>query len=201
MCSANPVSSVAHVNTRQPVRPGGELKRAANRFAARPREGGDPDWIPAFAGMSGTSKIRSRDALRARALRITTRTKKTATPRREAERRQAHRPCPHHTIECCHSIAARQRLDREPLAFRRSAAALARANASAVGSAPVSAFPQTRSGGRYPLQSVCSLPSSSETGRDAGRAVTQSRPGTVCETARGHRTRSASRSHPECALR
>ena len=45
------------------------------------------------------------------------------------------------------------------------------------------------------------LPSSSETGRHAGRAVAQSRPGAVCETARGHRTRSASRSHPECALR
>jgi integrase len=32
---------------------------------------------------------------------------------------------------------------REPPAFRRSAAALARANASAVGSAPVPAFPET----------------------------------------------------------
>ena len=62
---------------------------------------------------------------------------------------------------------------REPLAFRRSAAVLARANASAVGSAPVPAFPETRSGGRYPLRSVSSLPSSSETGRHAGRAVTR----------------------------
>jgi hypothetical protein len=99
------------------------------------------------------------------------------------------------------SSAARQRLGREPLAFRRSAAALARANASAVGSAPVPAFPETRLDGCYPLSPVSSLPSSSETGRRAGRAVAQSRPGAVCETARGHRTRSASRSHPECALR
>jgi hypothetical protein len=99
------------------------------------------------------------------------------------------------------SSAARQRLGREPLAFRRSAAALARANASAVGSAPVPAFPETRLDECYPLSPVSSLPSSSEAGRRAGRAVAQSRPGAVCETARGHRTRSASRSHPECALR
>jgi hypothetical protein len=37
------------------------------------------------------------------------------------------------------------------LAFRRFAAALARANASAIGSAPVPAFPETRPAGRYPL--------------------------------------------------
>ena len=89
---------------------------------------------------------------------------------------------------------------REPLAFRRSAAALARANASAVGSAPVPAFPETRLDERYSFSPVSSLPSSSETGRHADRAVAQSRPRAVCETARGHRTRSASRSHPECAL-
>ncbi len=65
---------------------------------------------------------------------------------------------------------------RGALAFRRSAAALARANASAIGSAPVPAFPETRPGGRYPLRPVTSLPRSAETGRSAGRAVTQSRP-------------------------
>jgi hypothetical protein len=74
------------------------------------------------------------------------------------------------------SSAARQRLVREPLAFRRSAAALARANASAVGSAPVPAFPETRLDECYSLSPVSSLPSSSETGRRAGRAVAQSRP-------------------------
>jgi hypothetical protein len=68
-------------------------------------------------------------------------------------------------------------LFRGALAFRRSAAALARANASAVGSAPVPAFPETRSRGRYPLRSVTSLPRSAETGLRAGRAVAQSRPG------------------------
>jgi hypothetical protein len=45
---------------------------------------------------------------------------------------------------------------RGALAFRRSAAALARANASAVGSAPVPAFPETRSNERYPFRSVSS---------------------------------------------
>ena len=49
------------------------------------------------------------------------------------------------------------------------------------------AFPETRRGGRYPLRPVSSQPSSSETGRRAGRAGTQSRPGAVCETARGNR--------------
>ena len=82
---------------------------------------------------------------------------------------------------------------RRPLAFRRSTAALAVPDASSIGSAPVPAFPETRPGGRYPLSPVSSLPSSSETGRRAGRAVAQSRPGAVCETARGHRTRSTFR--------
>ena len=53
------------------------------------------------------------------------------------------------------------------------------------------ALPETRHGGRYPLPPVCSLPRSAETGRSAGRAGTRSRPGAACETARGHRTRSA----------
>ena len=78
-------------------------------------------------------------------------------------------------------------------AFRRYAAALARANASAVGSAPVPAFPETRSNERYPFRSVSSLPSSSETGRHAGRAVAQSRPGADGKSARRHRPRSAFR--------
>src|ERR1700722_6222266 len=62
-------------------------------FFARPREGGDPDWIPAFAGMSGdgshlhfardaeTNKIILAMRPRIRALRTTTRTKKLASPR------------------------------------------------------------------------------------------------------------------------
>ena len=97
--------------------------------------------------------------------------------------------------------------DRYAAAARSRAARLSalrrgtRQNASAVGSAPVPAFPETRLDGCYPLSPVSSLPSSSETGRHAGRAVAQSRPRAVCETARGHRTRSASRSHQECALR
>jgi hypothetical protein len=82
---------------------------------------------------------------------------------------------------------------RGALAFRRFTAALARPNASSLGSAPVPAFPETRLDGRYPRLPVSSLPSSSETGRRAGRAVAQSRPGAVCETARGDRTRSTLR--------
>jgi hypothetical protein len=101
-------------------------------------------------------------------------------------------------IEPCAGAAAALIASRSP--FGAPPAALARANASAVGSAPVTALPETRRGGRYPLPPISSLPRSAGTGRGAGRAGTRSRPGAVCETARGHRTRSASRSHPECAL-
>jgi hypothetical protein len=94
----------------------------------------------------------------------------------------------------------RQRADRRAPAFRRSTAALARPVATSIGSAPDPRFLRPGSFGRYPLSPVSSLPSTSETGRSAGRSGTQSRPGTVCETARGHRTRStfgiASRKHP-----
>ena len=83
------------------------------------------------------------------------------------------------------------------VAFRRSAAALARANASAIGSAPVPAFPETRPGGRYPFRPVTSLPRSAETGRYAGRAVAPSRPGAErISSARRHRTRSVFRKCP-----
>src|SRR5665213_3692144 len=56
------------------------------------------------------------------------------------------------------------------------------------------ALPETRLDGGYPLLPVSSQPSSSETGRSAGRSGTQSRPGSgVTTPARGHRTRSVSR--------
>jgi hypothetical protein len=89
---------------------------------------------------------------------------------------------------------------RGALAFRRSTAALARPNVSSLGSAPVPAFPETRLDGRYPFSPVSSLPSSSEAGRDAGRAVAQSRPGTVCETVRRRRARPTLRTAPRRAI-
>ncbi len=84
----------------------------------------------------------------------------------------------------------RPRSQRRPLAFRRSTAALARADASTIGSAPVPRFLRPGFIGRYPLSPVSSQPRSAETGRSAGRSGTQSRPGAACETARGNRTRS-----------
>jgi hypothetical protein len=94
----------------------------------------------------------------------------------------------------------RQRADRRAPAFRRSTAALATPVATSIGSAPDPRFLRPGCFGRYPLPPVSSLPSTSETGRSAGRSGTQSRPGAVCETARGHRTRStfriASRKRP-----
>ena len=55
--------------------------------------------------------------------------------------------------------SSRQRALRGALAFRRFTAALARPNASSLGSAPVPAFPETRLDGRYPRLPVSSLPS------------------------------------------
>jgi hypothetical protein len=56
-------------------------------------------------------------------------------------------PCRLARADCATLVCVRggSALLRGALAFRRSAAALARANASAVGSAPVPAFPETRS--------------------------------------------------------
>jgi hypothetical protein len=36
----------------------GEVANSEFSFSARPREGGDPGWIPACAGMSGGKAIR-----------------------------------------------------------------------------------------------------------------------------------------------
>ena len=120
--------------------------------------------------------------------------------KREAKRRKAHanHSAPHQQTSpfADASGAAARHVGARP-AFRRYAAALARANASAVGSAPVPAFPETRPGGCYPRQPVTSLPSSSETGHHAGRAVAQSRPRAKrISSARGHRTRSVLRKCP-----
>ena len=77
---------------------------------------------------------------------------------------------------------------RDALASRRSTAVLARL------------LPLTQPGPRFlesPGANGRTLPgasaaSSSRTGHSAGRAGPQGRPGAVCETARGHRTRPAS---------
>jgi hypothetical protein len=88
----------------------------------------------------------------------------------------------------------RQRVRQDALASRRSTAALARADASTIGSAPEPRFLRPGGDGRYPFSPVSSQPSSSETGRSAGRSATQSRPRCgVTTPARGHRTRSVSR--------
>jgi hypothetical protein len=74
---------------------------------------------------------------------------------------------------------------RRPLAFRRSTAALAAPDVSSIGSAPDPRFLRPGRAGRYPVRACHSLPSTSGTGHSAGRSGTQSRPGAVCETARG----------------
>jgi hypothetical protein len=71
--------------------------------------------------------------------------------------------------------------------------ALAKANVSAFGSTPDPRFLRPGFNGRYPSSPVSSLPRTAGAGRSAGRSGTQSRPGAVCETARGDRTRSAKR--------
>jgi hypothetical protein len=72
------------------------------------------------------------------------------------------------------------------IAFRRSTAALAKANASSFGSARDPRFLRPGLNGRYPFLSVPSLPRTAETGPSAGRSGTQSRPGSgLRDRARG----------------
>ena len=122
--------------------------------------------------------------------------------RREAERRKARSPgrisgCgARHVNECCHSSTLRA---RSP--FGAPPRHLPRRTHPDIGSALSPALPETRRIRALPSATCLSLPRSAETGRCAGRAVTRGRPGAVCETARGNRTCSTFRSHPECALR
>ena len=137
---------------------------------------------------------RSRDAffLRTRVLRHGTKQNlPNKEGRRSAERRISNG-----------RAAARPRALRSPLAFRRSTAALAGPDVSSIGSAPDPRFLRHGRAGRYPAQACHSLPSTSETGHCAGRSGTQSRPGAVCKTARGHRARSTFRiASGTCPLR
>ncbi len=127
----------------------------------------------------------SRDAFRARVLRPPLRHFLKDSPpaiKRGAERRKAH-PA---NVRAC--FGARQRpltftlarlREREGGAARlpalRSGTRHASRNQHWLSSRP--ALPETRLDGRYPLAPVSSLPSTSETGRSAGRSGTQSRPG------------------------
>jgi hypothetical protein len=92
---------------------------------------------------------------------------------------------------CCHPIAlrARPRAHRSTLAFRRSTAALAEALTPQLSSGPRFLEPPGANGRTLPGASAAS---SSWTGHSAGRAGPRSRPGAVCETARGHRACPAS---------
>jgi hypothetical protein len=120
--------------------------------------------------------------------------------RRSAERRTSHGRATRFDVATkpCAGAAAAPTLTlprkrggngRGQLASRRSTAALAKANVSTFGSAPDPRFLRPGFNGRYPLSPVSSLPRTAGTGLSAGRSGTQSRPGAVCETARGHRTR------------
>jgi hypothetical protein len=172
--------------------PAARIAKSLFRYFARPREGEDPGWIPAYVGMAEVASARSdhpqthKISFSRRAhvpeLCLRPRRKIVSPPgtKEGAERRKAHANHCRHADRVRNAPLVRVRGGsahfRGALAFRRSAAALARANASAVGSAPVPAFPETRPDGRYPLRSVTSLPRSAETGRRAGRAVARSRP-------------------------
>src|ERR1700722_15612077 len=98
---------------------------------------------------------------------------------------------PRHANRCCHLLAlrARPRVQRDALAFRRSTAALAEALTPQLSSGPRFLEPPGANGRTLPGASAAS---SSRTGRSAGRAGPRSRPGAVCETARGHRACPAS---------
>jgi hypothetical protein len=130
---------------------------------------------------------------------------------REAERRQAHptMSAPHLQTLPPESARARKRADRRQVYavcanhLRRPARLSALHRGSWLGdrTPPLSLrprFPDHRmQTGFHPLRA--SAASSSQTGHRAGRAVSQGRPGAVCETARGHRTRSTFRDRLENA--
>ena len=128
--------------------------------------------------------------------------------RRSAGRRK--RNWPHHTNRCRHLSALRARRAprtirlREPpasgaLAFRRSTAALAEVSRPRLSTSGQVSWDAACSG-RYPRFLSQSSGSTPRTGRNTGGHDARSRPGAVCETARGNRTRStfriASRKRP-----
>jgi hypothetical protein len=182
----------------------------------------EPVIGPATSGrarwLAMTKAKHSRDAVRARVLPTTTPVQDSPPSDqkkpREAERREAQpsivRAAPADVATC--GRFGRGSAPRIRHANVRNASASGRARLPALhcgtrqagriqhrlSSRP--ALPETRLGGRYPFSPVSSLPSTSETGRSAGRSGTQSRPGTECKSARGHRTRStfgyASRKRP-----
>ena len=102
--------------------------------------------------------------------------------RREAERREAHhpRPCSFESTATCSAEHASP-FGAPP---RRSPGQTHPASAQPQ-------FPRFLKDRRHralPFASCLQQPRSAETGRSAGRAVTPSRPGAICETARGDRT-------------
>jgi hypothetical protein len=117
------------------------------------------------------------------------------SPAKGAERREAHptMAAPHRQMSPSESAGARQRAlsGRARLPALRRGTRRTRRIQYRLSSSP--AFPETKAWRALPAFTCHSLPSSSETGRGAGRAVAQSRPGAVCETARGHRPRSTFR--------
>jgi hypothetical protein len=135
-----------------------------NRHGRRP-------FHRSFAGQE--KQIRSRGAFRARGLL-------GSLPPKEGSGapKGATIHCPRYTDKCCHSPMRRAR--KRALSGRARLPALhcgtrhARRIQHWLSSRP--ALPETRLAGRYPFSPVSSLPSTSETGRNAGRSGTQSRP-------------------------
>ena len=111
--------------------------------------------------------------------------------RREAERRKARIQRPHRRMR---RAPRRQMLPLAALRARSPFGAPPRHSPRRthpdIGSALSPALPETRRIRALPFATCLSPPRSAETGRSAGRSVARGRPGTVCETARGNRTRS-----------
>ena len=185
--------------------------QASAEYAPRPRALTPRPSRHATLSREGKGKqSRSRGALRARVLQQERKPLlfrlQINKGRRSAGRRKRNRP--HHTNRCRHPSALRARraprtirLHEPPasgaLAFRRSTAALARLLPLAFDFRPGFLECAGANGSTLPDASAAST---SRTGHSAGRDDARSRPGAVCETARGNRTRStfriASRKRP-----
>ena len=147
---------------------------------------------PRASGAEGKAISFSR---RNRARVLPTKATKVLPPKNKGGGAPKRRNCPvgpRHAIRCCHLLALRAR-PRAPAETRSPFGAPPRfLPGHCRDSAPGRVSRDAGFAQALPALACLSSASSSQTGRNAGRAGPQGRPGAVCETARRHRTRPAS---------
>ena len=158
--------------------------------------------LPRYRGGGRCERSRSRGALRTRVLQQERKPRmfrlQINKGRRSAGRRKSNGP--HHANRCCHPSALRARRaprtnrSHEPpasgaLAFRRSTAALTEVSRPRLSTSGQVSWDAALAAGVTRPRLSQSSGSTPRTGRNTGGHDARSRPGAVCETARGNRTR------------